>query len=101
MTLQHDARKAAELPDFEQYNFPNWNGVNAEAIKPRTLKCARAALAMLYDLSNAEMSPAPGADGSIGIEWRWPNGRELWIDFNDDESVVAAVFDRIAEGEGE
>lgn len=51
---------------YEDYNVRNWDGYDAEPIKPETLAFAQKIAAML------EQKPddAPGGDGSICWEWR-------------------------------
>jgi hypothetical protein len=55
--------------EFEVYDVPNWDGEDAEPITRETVEAAR----QFNQFLPRELSPpdiAPGADGTIGFEWR-------------------------------
>lgn len=70
-----------QLAGFESYAVANWDGYEAEPIMPRTLAAARQFLSAL----SRSPDVAPGADGSIGFEWRFAEGpmKLLMIGFGD------------------
>jgi hypothetical protein len=66
--------------EFEDYSTPNWDGAGAQPISKETIEAARRINAFLP----REWRPAdiaPGADGTIGFEWREgpPNSRKFVI----------------------
>jgi len=66
--------------EFETYHTPNWDGDDAEPITSDTLAAARRFNQRLpRELPPADI--APGADGTIGFEWREgpPETREFVI----------------------
>ncbi len=69
------------LTGYNRYSVPNWDGYGAEAITPATIAAARQ---FIRDLPKTFGEPdiAPGADGTIGLEWSFRNGplRKLFID---------------------
>jgi hypothetical protein len=69
------------LAGYEEYAQPNWDGYDAEPIAPETLHAARFFLDMLPK-TLGEPDIAPGADGTIGLEWSFTNRslRKLFID---------------------
>jgi hypothetical protein len=56
------------LLGYERYLTPNWDGYDADPITPATLSAARTFLGMLPRMFG-EPDIAPGADGTIGLEW--------------------------------
>lgn len=54
------------LQGYADYNTADWDGYGAEPITSQTLATARTVAAMLARAPDI----APGADGTIGFEWR-------------------------------
>lgn len=55
--------------EFESYEMPNWDGNDAAPITKETISGARRFnLSLPRELPPADL--APGADGTIGLEWR-------------------------------
>jgi hypothetical protein len=74
---------------YEELDAPNWDSYNAEPIRPSTLKAARILLDVLRDLPTPAI--APGGDGTIGFEFRWPDGREMNIDVGPGQHIRVHV----------
>ena len=69
-------RKRGHLLDgFERYSLPDWDGEDAAPVSAETIAYTRARLDELPDWL-PDPAVAPGADGTIGLEWS-----QLWIDF--------------------
>jgi hypothetical protein len=87
-----DAPISALLDGYQEYAVSGWDGYNARAILPETLAAARSLVALLPQ-SVSRPSVAPGADGTIGFEWRYQSGhlRKLFIDVGPSEVVLAYV----------
>lgn len=68
----------------------NWDSYGAQPLAPETIAHAKLLAQMLRDVP-AELNPAPGADGTIGFEICWPDGRELWIDVGPGEAMSAYI----------
>lgn len=66
------------LPEFSSYSYANWDSEGARPIDINTRKWARAVLTLLGHLGRF-VDLAPGADGSIGMEW-YNGERKVWID---------------------
>jgi hypothetical protein len=66
------------LEGYETYAVADWDCEGAAPISPAVLAMARRLLAMLAPLGAPD--DAPGADGTICLEWRFPDGREFWLD---------------------
>ena len=81
------------LPEYEGYDTRDWDGYDADPITPATLACARVLAAMLADLP-VQVDPAPGADGTIGFEIRWPDGGKLWLDVGPGEKIEGYIPQR-------
>ena len=58
-----------EFSEYEQYNVPDWDGCGAEPITKETVEAARR-FKSLWPRSIPLADIAPGADGTIGFEWR-------------------------------
>ncbi len=69
------------LDGFHRYVTPNWDGFGAEPITPSTVEATRAFLRMM-PMSFGYPDVAPGADGTIGLEWYFTDRplRKLYID---------------------
>jgi hypothetical protein len=69
------------LVGYERYVTGNWDGYGADPITSTTLAAARSFLQMLPPMFG-EPDIAPGADGTIGLEWAFNNRplRKLFID---------------------
>jgi len=68
-TYVQPAAAADEFSEFDEYNFRDWDGYDADPITPETVSAARALKRMfLSDVLTPDI--APGADGTIGFEWR-------------------------------
>lgn len=57
------------LKDFEQFETPQWDGDDAKAVSEEDLRFARALLERLAPYLPEPPDAAPGADGSICMEW--------------------------------
>ena len=66
---------------YERYSVPNWDGYGADPITAETLTAARSLMRMLPSTFGAP-DVAPGADGTIGLEWISSSGplKKLYID---------------------
>jgi hypothetical protein len=76
------ARNAADpLAGYDRYVGANWDGCGAEPITGVTVASARRFLSLLPDALGAP-DIAPGADGTIGLEWLFRDRklRKLFID---------------------
>jgi hypothetical protein len=75
------ARSVDPLAGYEHYASANWDGHDAAPITRTTLTAGRRFLRLLSD-TFAAPDIAPGADGSIGLEWWFKDGplRKLFID---------------------
>lgn len=69
------------LRGYERYASPNWDGYDADPITSDTLSASRRLLRMLPSTFGPP-DIAPGADGTIGLEWIVTGGplRKLFID---------------------
>jgi hypothetical protein len=69
------------LAGYGRYSTPNWDGYGAKAITPETIASAQR---FIRDLPKTLGEPdvAPGADGTIGLEWSFKNRplKKLFID---------------------
>lgn len=67
--------------DYDNYNVPDWDGYGANPITPETVAFAREMMAAIPAEASAP-HVAPGADGTIGLEWVKRNPtRKLFLDF--------------------
>jgi len=70
---------ADRLTEFEGYDSPNWDGKNALPITLITVQAAR----RFSQLLRRDVAPpdiAPGADGTLGFEWRHgPRGNRRFV----------------------
>jgi hypothetical protein len=58
-----------EFSSFESYDIDDWDGYGAKPITADTIKAARSFRHLFYqDIPPVDI--APGADGTIGFEWR-------------------------------
>lgn len=75
------SRNVDPLAGYERYASANWDGHDADPITRMTLAAARRFLRQLPDTLGAP-EIAPGADGTIGLEWSFKDGplRKLFID---------------------
>jgi hypothetical protein len=73
------------IPDtlfgYEKYSVRNWDGYDADPITAETLAAARSLMRMLPSTFGPP-DVAPGADGTIGLEWIISSGplKKLFID---------------------
>ena len=58
-----------EFSSFESYDINDWDGYGAKPITADTVKAARS-FRHLFDQDIPPADIAPGADGTIGFEWR-------------------------------
>lgn len=58
-----------EFSDYESYNVPDWDGYGAAPVTGETVRAARD-FKGLFPLHIPTGDVAPGADGTIGFEWR-------------------------------
>jgi hypothetical protein len=58
-----------EFSDYSGYETADWDGYGADPITPATVAAARS-LQRLLDREIPAADIAPGADGTIGFEWR-------------------------------
>jgi hypothetical protein len=86
------------LAGYDRYAAPNWDGYGADPITLTTLTAARGFLKIL-PRTFGEPDIAPGADGTIGLEWVFNNRplRKLFIDVGPGQ--VWSGFWRRASGE--
>jgi hypothetical protein len=94
------ADNADPLAGYERYASPNWGGFDAEPVTRATLASARLLLRLLPDTFGAP-DIAPGADGTIGLEWSFTDRplRKLFIDIG--PGNVWSGYWRLATGERE
>lgn len=84
-----------EFTVFESYDIDDWDGYGAKPITSDTVKAARA-FKRLFDQETPQPDIAPGADGTIGFEWRFgiPNGEHrILIDVGPGGRVFARRLD--------
>jgi hypothetical protein len=64
-----------------KFGHANWDGYGADPIEPSTIEAARSFMAALPTAFGTP-DVAPGADGTIGLEWAFPQWgvRKLFID---------------------
>jgi hypothetical protein len=68
-----------QFSEYEAYNFPGWDGYDAEPITRETVQAARS-FKRLLPRDAIEPDIAPGCDGTIGFEWRFGSAaRRRWI----------------------
>ena len=93
-----DIPSRGPLAGYEAYAHSNWDGYDAEPISPETLRAARFFLSMLPE-TLGEPDIAPGADGTIGLEWSFTDRplRKLFIDIG--PGAVWGGYWRRANGE--
>ena len=73
------------LHGFEAYSIEGWDGYDAEPLSKNALDAARDWLdALPHWIPNPDI--APGADGSIGIDWTYDFG-SLYVDVYSDGSL--------------
>jgi hypothetical protein len=58
-----------EFSSFESYDIDDWDGYGAKPITADTVKAARS-FRNMFDRDIPQADIAPGADGTIGFEWR-------------------------------
>jgi hypothetical protein len=82
---------ADEFTEYESYNVAGWDGFDAEAISGETIQESRNLFLLLpRELQSVDI--APGADGTIGFEWRTGSGDQrivTIIDVGPGRRVVA------------
>ena len=100
MTNLAIADNADPLAGYERYASPNWDGFDAEPVTRATLASARRFLRLLPDTFGAP-DIAPGADGTIGLEWSFTDRplRKLFIDIG--PGNFWSGYWRLASGERE
>lgn len=64
------AELAETVASFNEYDFEDWDGNGGRSIKSQTVGLARSIAEAIEMGGNA----APGGDGSIGFEFRAPDG---------------------------
>ena len=71
---------------------PNWDEMGADHI---TLSTASHAIQLAQEALAVAAEPfvAPAADGSLMLQWRFPNGAEVEFYVEPDETVGTAVVD--------
>ena len=77
--------------EYEAYNCADWDGYGAQPISPEIVRAARA-FNFLLPISGQRPDIAPGADGTIGFEWRSgsaENREFILIDVGPANRVVA------------
>jgi hypothetical protein len=79
----------ASIDDYRAYDTVGWDGYDAQPITSETLGAAKD-LIKLLPATAPTPSVAPGADGTIGLEWRFTTGplRKLFIDVGPSEKIV-------------
>jgi len=82
--------RLAVLRGYDEYSRPNWDGMDAEPLSPSTLGLTKTLLKLVPWFVTAP-DAAPGADGSIGLEW-WVEGRQgmskIFIDITADLKIL-------------
>ena len=73
------------LAGYSDYSVPGWDGDDAIAISPRTLRAAREAIRTL-DSKIPDPAAAPSADGTIGLEW-WNGDACVYADFGPNDRI--------------
>lgn len=58
-----------EFSEYELYNVPDWDGFGAQPITAEVVKTARR-FSKILDRAIMRPDIAPGANGTIGFEWR-------------------------------
>jgi hypothetical protein len=91
--IDRSARGEDPLAGFEEYDFSGWDGERAEPIQAATIRNARRFFDFLLTLPREGTAPnvSPGADGTIGFEWRPPSGglKKLFVEIRPDDTVRA------------
>jgi hypothetical protein len=80
-----------EFTEYESYNVAGWDGFDAQAISGETIQESRN-LFLLLPRELRSVDIAPGADGTIGFEWRTGSGDQrivTIIDVGPGRRVVA------------
>jgi hypothetical protein len=86
---------ADELAEFELYDISNWDGYGAMPIVRATIQAARS-LRRLLPSNLPSPDIAPGADGTIGFEWRLgsvPNQTLVLIDVGPGDVITGRRVD--------
>ncbi len=87
---------ADEFSDYEQYIVPGWDGYDAVPISKTTVSAARIFSNLLpRDVPRPDI--APGADGTIGFEWRLgtPDSRSyIQVDVGPGDLIIARTVDQ-------
>ena len=98
MTSVAISRSADPLAGYERYASANWDGHDADPITRTTLTSARRFLRLLSDTLGMP-DIAPGADGTISLEWSFTDRRlrKLFIDVG--PGRVWSGYWRLASGE--
>lgn len=83
--------KDDEITEFEEYDVPDWDGYGAAPISRATTHAARRFMSLLPRTS-PPADIAPGADGTIGFEWRigsGPGTTSVFVDIGPGDSIKA------------
>lgn len=79
------------LSEYTAYSQPDWDGFGADPISSETLMLARRFLNVVprwWPMPDI----APGADGTIGFEWRYGrSGHMIFVDIGPDGSIGGFV----------
>lgn len=97
--LSSPARQVDALAGFEHYTEDDWDGQGASRIQDATIEVARRIISgLLPPLQKPEI--APGADGSIGMEWVWDlNGTKAKVFIDVGPGQQAVIYYRLPTGE--
>ncbi|MBR0848328.1 hypothetical protein JQ543_11310 [Bradyrhizobium diazoefficiens] len=77
--------------EYEAYSEPDWDGYGAKPITIETVRAARS-FSRLLPADGPQPDVAPGADGTIGFEWRFgpmPDREFVLIDVGPGTRIVA------------
>jgi hypothetical protein len=85
-----------ELAEYEQYTITGWDGFDAEPISSETVLAARRfKRALPRNIDKPDI--APGADGTIGFEWRQGPTRDrvvLFVEIGPGATIRASKVSR-------
>jgi hypothetical protein len=87
-----------EFAEYEQYNISGWDGYDAAPISKETVSIARR-FNKLLPVNVSRPDIAPGADGTIGFEWRFgppENRTSVQIDVGPGDVIAARKLDQNA-----
>jgi hypothetical protein len=95
---EHTVLARDPLQHFGKYTVDDWDGYGAEPVTEQTIDSARLFLVLL-PVDWREPDLAPGADGTIGLEWVMQRGplKKLFVDVG--PGATWSAYWRLASGE--